>query len=335
MIRFNTIERPNGVFFLPLKALCLLVAAAAVTSCADDGTRPDDLNFGQIGRVSIEVRAPIGTGAGELRQTLSWESDGPWQSVERISYRGSLGDETVTLSRDDPGVLARSYARWIELVNADEALKLFLGDDLHTGLDPTCTQDQSRVTIHIVDVQRVDSTSWARCAGGSLGNLSAEGAGPDPTAGRVVQAVRLVRDFTVGTDFISAYFGSLPFATLDRGEESNAPMSVPRVIEDAQTWTDFWNEHRGTSSQAPEVDFANELVLVAAVGTRPEAGDSVEVRGVLPVGFGTQVTLFERRSGNFCTPAARSHAPFHVVLAPQVPRPIFFAIGDVDKIPCG
>ena len=159
--------------------------------------------------------------------------------------------------------------------------------------------------------------------------------GPDPTAGRVVQAVQLVRDNTVGANFVSAYFGSLPFATLDRGEESNAPMSVPRVIEDAQTWADFWDEHIGAPSAAPAVDFATELVLVAAVGTRPEAGDSVEVRGVLPVGFGTQVTPWERRSGNFCTPAARSHAPFHVVLAPQVPRPIFFAIGDVDKVPCG
>ena len=312
-----------------------MMAVAAGTSCADDGTQPDDLRFGQIGRVLIEVSAPLGTGVGELQQTLSWRSDGPWQSAERISYRGSLGDETVARSTDDPGVLARSYASWIELVNDDTPVKLFLGADLNPDLDPACDQNQSRVTVRIVDEQRADSTSWTRCAGGSLGSLTAEGAGPDPTAGRVVQAVQLVRDNTVGANFVSAYFGSLPFATLDRGEESNAPMSVPRVIEDAQTWADFWDEHIGAPSAAPAVDFATELVLVAAVGTRPEAGDSVEVRGVLPVGFGTQVTLWERRSGNFCTPAARSHAPFHVVLAPQVPRPIFFAIGDVDKVPCG
>ena len=327
--------RPNGGLLRSLRALYPLVAAAAGISCADDGTRPDDLRFGQIGRVLIEVSAPLGVGVGELQQILSWRSDGPWESAERISYRGRLGDETVARSRDDPGMLARSYASWIALVNDDTPLKLFLEAALHSGLDPTCAQHQSRVTVRILDGQRADSTSWTRCAGGSLGSLTAEGAGPDPTAGRVVQAAQLVRDYTVGADFVSAYFGSLPFATLDRGEQSNARMSVPRVIEDAQTWAAFWDEHSGGSSTAPAVDFATELVLVAAVGTRPEAGDSVEVRGVLPVGFGTQVTLWERRSGNFCTPAARSHAPFHVVLAPQVPRPIFFSVVDVDRVPCG
>ena len=335
MTRSTPSASPNSGLLRSARATCLLVAVAAGISCADDGTQPDDLRFGQIGRVLIEVRAPLGTGVGELQQTLSWRSDGPWESAERISYRGSLGDETVARSRDDPGTLARSYASWITLINDDTPVSLFLGADLHPGLDPTCGQTQSRVTVRIVDAQRADSSSWTRCASGSLGSLSAEGAGPDPTAGRVVQAVQLVRDYTVGTNFISAYFGSLPFATLDRGEQSNAPMLVPRVIEDAQTWTAFWDEHLGAPSVAPAVDFATELVLVAAVGTRPEAGDSVEVRAVLPVGFGTQVTLWERRSGNFCTPAARSHAPFHVVLAPQVPRPIFFAAGDVDRVPCG
>ena len=335
MTRSTPSARPNSGLLRSRRAICLLMAVAAGTSCADDGTQPDDLRFGQIGRVLIEVSAPLGTGVGELQQTLSWRSDGPWESAERISYRGSLGDETVARSSDDPGRLARSYASWIALVNDDTPVKLFLGADLNADLDPTCEQDQSRITVRIVDGQSADSTSWTRCAGGSLGSLTSERAGPDPTAGRVVQAIQLVRDYTVGTNFVSAYFGSLPFATLDRGEQSNAPMSVPRVIEDAQTWADFWNEHIGAPSAAPAVDFATELVLVAAVGTRPEAGDSVEVRAVLPVGFGTQVTLWERRSGNFCTPAARSHALFHVVLAPQVPRPIFFAVGDVDKVPCG
>ena len=231
MTRSTSSVRPNSGLLRSRRAVCLLVAVATGISCAENGTQPDDLRFGQIGRVLIEVRAPLGSGVGELHQTLSWSSDGPWESAERISYRGSLGDETVARSRDDPGLLARSYASWIALVNDDTPVKLFLGADLHTGLDPTCEQNQSRITVRIVDGQRADSTSWTRCAGGSLGTLSSEGSGPDPTAGRVVQAVQLVRDYTLGANFVSAYFGSLPFGTLDRGEQSNAPMSVPRVIE--------------------------------------------------------------------------------------------------------
>ena len=114
MTRSTPSARPNSGLLRSRRAICLLMAVAAGTSCADDGTQPDDLRFGQIGRVLIEVSAPLGTGVGELQQTLSWRSDGPWESAERISYRGSLGDETVARSSDDPGRLARSYARWLE-----------------------------------------------------------------------------------------------------------------------------------------------------------------------------------------------------------------------------
>ena len=176
MTRSTPSVRPNSGLLRSRTALCLMMAVAAGTSCSDDGTQPDDLRFGQIGRVLIEVSAPLGTGVGELQQTLSWRSDRPWQSAERISYRGSLGDETVARSTDDPGVLGRSYASWIELVNDDTPVKLFLGADLNPDLDPACDQNQSRVTVRIVAEQRADSTSWTRCAGGSLGSLTAEGA---------------------------------------------------------------------------------------------------------------------------------------------------------------
>ena len=321
----------------------LLLAAGLLSSCADQGTNPGELRFGQIGEVRIEVQAPLGVdpqhpaGVGGLQQILSWSSDGPWHSTERISYHGRAGDETVADSHEDPGVLARSYSGWIALVNDETPVKLFLGNALSPDLNPTCRDNQARVTVHILDTQRHDSIAWTRCAAGSLGSLTAEAEAADPTSARVVQAALLVRDFTVGPTFASAYGGSIPFATLDRGEQSKTSLAVPRVIEDAPTWASFWALHTGSSSPPPAVDFTTDLVLIAAVGTRSEAGDSVEVRSVLPVAFGTQVSLWERRPGNFCTPAPRSHAPYHVVIAPQapMPRPIFFSVVDVDKVPCG
>lgn len=320
-----------------LGVLCVL-ATAGILSCADGGTNPTELRFGQIGRLRIEVESPLGRdGIGGLQQILSWSSDGPWQRTERISYRGRPGDETVAVSRDDPGVLARSYASLISLVNDATPVQLFL-DALSPALNPTCTERQSRVTVQIIDAQRDDSISWTRCAEGSLGSLTALPENADLAAGRVIQAAVLAREFTVGAKFAGAYSGSLPFATVDRGEQAKTPLLVPRVIEDAATWASFWALHTGASSAPPAVDFAKELVLVAAVGMRPEAGDSVEVRSVLPVAFGTQVTLWERRPGNFCTPAPRSHAPYHVVITPLVEelrRPIFFSVVDVDRIPCG
>jgi hypothetical protein len=318
-------------------------------------TVPDDLRFGQIGEVRVTIDAPRGadepgaTPTGSLEQTISWSSEGPWRSTERISYKGKLGDETVSVSRSDPGVLARSYSTLIALLNDEGPVKLFLGDQLSPLVNPVCTDSifkvsYSRVTVQIIDAARNDSIAWTRCADGSLGSLAPVVDGPQyNNQERLVQAAKLARDFTVGASFVGSYLGSLPFATLDRGEQSKTSLTQSSVIEDEATWTSFWAQHTGSSAPPPEVDFSTELVLVAAVGNRAEAGDSVEVRAVLPLGVRSQVSLWERRPGNFCTPAPRTHAPFHIVVAPfkaesgrsLLPHPISFPTVGVDQVPCG
>ena len=83
------------------------------------------------------------------------------------------------------------------------------------------------------------------------------------------------------------------------------------------------------------VDFAEDMVVVGAVGVREEAGDSVEIRRVLTVQDGSVVTLFERAPGDFCSPAARSHIPFHIVRTPRIPFPVVFTEVEVERVPCG
>jgi len=326
--------------------LCALALGALAAGCDDGNTPPDGLPFGRVGQVRIEVLSPLGRGDGELRQSVIWGSEGPWQLTEQIYYKSgptlALGDETVRKSTGDPGTLAVRYANWIGLVNqAGGALELFR-PDLPPALVPACSEG-STITVQILDRARPDSVSWTRCGVGSLGTLSSEGAGPGPTAARVVEAARLLRDFTVTLDrrFNEkgyAYTGSLPFRTIARGEHRDPKISlfVPRVIDDAATWSSFWAQYM-PNTLLPPVDFNGDLVLVAAVGTRQEVGDSVEVRRILATSFSTQVNLAERRPGDFCTPAPRAHAPFHIVVAPrdQMPRPIIFSFEDVDQVPCG
>ena len=320
-----------------VRAVLCAAAVAAASACETTPTTPDDLPFGRVGEVRIEVRTPLSRQRGQLQQILSWSSQGPWRTTERIFYQGELGDETVRRSTEDPGTLAGRYAHWIGLVNDSGPVQLFLGDRLPPALAPSCADPLSVVTIRMVDAEKGDSIAWSRCGTGSLGTLSSEDAGPDPAAGRVVEAARLARDATLAVSprFEYAYTGSLPFRTIQRGEQSMASLLVPRVIEDRATWVGFWAQHSGGASAPPEVDFTSDLVLIGAIGTRHEAGDSVEVRRVLPVGFATQISLFERKPGNFCTPAPRTHAPYHIVVAPQVPRPIFFSVGEPDLVPCG
>lgn len=336
--------RPPGLRGRVRTLLCALAMGAAAAGC-DDGNGPGtDLPYGRVGSVRVEVRAPLDTAAvGELRQSVLWSSDGPWLLTEQIYYKGGLGDETVRKSTDDPGALATRYADWVlRLTQPGGPLELFV-PNLPAALVPTCGQLQSRVTLRIYDKMQADSTSWTRCGDGSLASLSSENAGPESGyAARVVEAVKLLRDATVLLDrrFNEkgyAYTGSLPFKTIERGDSAKVPLLVPRVIEDQQAWVGFWSEFMSASKPLPVVDFGKEVVLVGAVGTRQEIGDSVEIRRILPIGFATQVNLFERRPGDFCTPAPRVHAPFHIVVAPSLlmPRPVYFSAAGVDQVPCG
>lgn len=133
---------------------------------------------------------------------------------------------------------------------------------------------------------------------------------------------------------MSAYLGTVPFGTLDRGDDSGSSLAAPGTYIDSRGFQAFWSEH-APSRPLPVVDFTKEMVVVAIVGTRKEAGDSVEVRRILQVDLGTVVEVVERLPGEFCSPAARTHVPYHVVVAPRTPIPHRFADIKKEPVSCG
>jgi hypothetical protein len=160
----------------------------------------------------------------------------------------------------------------------------------------------------------------------------------------VIQAANLATSYTQGPDFIPAYFGSVPFGTLDKSEDSGSGLQEPKKFlsepegssEAPAGWESFWRSHKNNQSAIPPtVDWAHEMVLVAAVGERAEAGDSVEIRRVISTGEGTQVNVFERVPGDFCSPAARKHSPIHIILAPRTEAPIRFSNIELERVSCG
>jgi len=326
--------RVDSLYLLP--ALACLSAAA----CGEGpGTDPGTLRFGQIGEVRLHLTTPLGfTYRGELQQSLTWSSSGPWRLTEAISYDGRAGDENERPSTVNPELLAGTYADWILRVNETTGLRLF---DLDSSLDPECEGDRARtrISLTISDAVRDEERTWVRCVAASrgLGDLVTQYAGPDPNAARVANAALLLKEYTVeGTGFFRYSFdGTVPFATLARGEDTPAPLETSRVIEDDVNWRQFWLVHTGSEAGLPEVDFGSELVLVAAVGVRDEAGDSVEIRQILPVGETTNVEVVERVPGNFCSPVRRFHRPFHIVVAPRVPLPVTFLQLPREEVPCG
>jgi hypothetical protein len=313
-----------------------------LVACGDDGTVPDGtLRFGQVGEVSLALEVPLlfRGGAGELRQALTWNSGGAWQLRESISYRGLLGDENLTRKQGDPG----TYASLIAQLNESPVLKLF--EDLEPEVPDPCAPGATKVTLTVWDEVRKDEKTFVRCSEGSLATLKTSEAGPDPEAVRVIQAAILVRDFTEGTRFLSAYSGSVPFGTLDRSEDSGALLDTARAfyseregsLDTPDDWVPFWRAHKGKpAAHPPVIDWAHEMVLVAAVGKRMEAGDSIEIRQVLQTGEGTQVNLFERVPGDFCSPAATEHYPVHIVVAPRtLLPPVHFSHLKTERVPCG
>lgn len=315
--------------------LLVLAALLAPAACSDSPTPPGTLRFGQIGEVRVQIAVPLGaTGQGELQQTLTWNSAGPWQITESISYNGLVGDVSTVASTTNPEVLSGIYAQWITQVHEVQSLRLFI-DALDPTLEPECREPRSRVTLLIRDATRNEEIRWIRCANGSLSTMTPVGAGPDVSAGRVLAAAQLVREYTLGDGFLSVYHGSVPFGTLGRGDDSPAPLAGPRVLREQGEWVTFWTKHTGSVGIPPTVDFEKEMVLISAVGTRQEAGDSVEIRRVLPVDQATYVEHVLRVPGDFCSPAAHRHVPYHIVMVPRVPDPVIFQDAKVERVPCG
>lgn len=316
----------------------------ALAACGGEGpVGPGTQRFGQVGRIRVEAATPLQLGAGELDQTLTWNSAGPWELTESISYRGLPGDDDSRESGRIPDVLAGSYATWIAQINDVPSLSLFIDALEPDGQSPpvVCVDPQrfvfrTRLTVTIRDAARGEEMAWTRCVTGRLESLTTSGAGPDDAAARVAAAAILARDYALGDGFQSAYAGSVPFGTIDRGEDSGAQPSTSFVLTRQDEWETFWDAHRGPEDVVPTVDFSEDMVIVAAVGLRREAGDSVEVRKVLPVGESTFVQRVERVPGDFCSPAEKPHYPFHVVIVPIVPQPVRFVEPvAVERVPCG
>jgi hypothetical protein len=326
---------PTTTRFVALSRTILLGSLVLIGSCdGETGPAIGTLRFGQLGEIRIQLIQPLQLGVGELQQILTWGSSGPWRLAERISYRGILGDEQVRVSDGDPDLLAAAYAQIITQLNETTGLNLFIAE-LDPLLDPPCGLTGTRMNLRIRDEGRKEEITWSRCTTGDFKNISPVGAGPDPQASRVVQAALLVKAATLGDDFISEYEGSVPFSTLDRGETSNAPLSGPLSFASEDGWPEFWAQHTAPGQVPPAIDFDVDQVVVAAVGLRTEAGDSVEVRRILRVGVGSLTHIRERIPGDFCSPAARDQVPFHIVLAPKTPLPMAFAEILVERVSCG
>ena len=338
MRRVRVVHDPKGNVPKRLRfAWAVLPAAVSVwvvlfAACNGGVIPPISDRFGQIGHVTVTVTTPLRLGAGNLRQQLTWKTSGEWRLHEEISYRGEMGDAVKLGSVGDPSHLSPSYAELIVRLHEAVGLSIFI-PELPEGSSEECGNSRSAVELTIHDDGLGEDKGWQQCVDGSLSTMSERGAGPLPTASRLVAAGIQVRDATIGPDYRSPYYGSIPFGTIAKGDNPALASDSPVFIESEGAWSSFW-DMLGSEDPRPWVDFANDYVIAALVGKRKEAGHVVAVRNIFQTGSGTFAGIVERIPGDFCSPFAATYYPFHLVVAPRTVAPRDFVQLPAEYVSC-
>jgi hypothetical protein len=92
------------------------------------------------------------------------------------------------------------------------------------------------------------------------------------------------------------------------------------VIRDGATWAKVWAQiaapHQPPPA-VPAVDFAKDVVIVAAMGTKDSGGYSITINDVGLVPGGARISVTEESAGANCGVTMALTSPVAVVLVPR------------------
>jgi protease stability complex PrcB-like protein len=109
------------------------------------------------------------------------------------------------------------------------------------------------------------------------------------------------------------------------------------VIRDSTAWRELWeriNRPFVPQPALPTVDFAREMIVVAALGSRPSAGFDVVIEGARQDSTGIQVSVRVATPASGCPVAAAMTQPIDLARLPASDLPVRFRDRDV-LVPCG
>ena len=92
------------------------------------------------------------------------------------------------------------------------------------------------------------------------------------------------------------------------------------AIHDRDTWARTWNDIHSRLSPAPalpEIDFTKEMVLVAAIGSRPSSGFQVVFTGATETGDVVTIDVESRTPGPTCVMLPVVTAPVDLARIPR------------------
>ena len=99
------------------------------------------------------------------------------------------------------------------------------------------------------------------------------------------------------------------------------------AVRTMSQWREVWARIAGNASpapDAPEIDFATEMVLVAAMGTKPTGGWSVRIDRVARRGNTVWAEVTSQQPGTGCVSIAALTAPVDVVIVQRTDGKVVF-----------
>jgi hypothetical protein len=99
------------------------------------------------------------------------------------------------------------------------------------------------------------------------------------------------------------------------------------VIRDAARWREVWAaivRNISPAPAAPDVDFSRQMIVLAAMGSRPTGGASITIVGVERAGGRLRVTVRETSPGRGCMTTQAFTAPLAAALVPRSDEPVDF-----------
>lgn len=108
---------------------------------------------------------------------------------------------------------------------------------------------------------------------------------------------------------------------------SGFEQSARIVVEDAEQWAQVWSRLRGSQRPVPPlpaVDFSQEVVVVAAMGTRPNGGYSIRVQAAAVHEGSLTVRVVETSPGSHCVTTQAITTPTDVVRVARSGLPVRF-----------
>jgi hypothetical protein len=107
------------------------------------------------------------------------------------------------------------------------------------------------------------------------------------------------------------------------GFEQSARIVVEDAEEWAQVWSRLWNNQHPVPP-LPAVDFSREVVVVAAMGTRPNGGYSIRVQAAAVHEGSLTVRVVETSPGSRCVTTQAITTPTDVVRVARSGLPVRF-----------